>query len=147
MKVKKKGKNTPEIPTSSMSDIAFLLIIFFMLTTVFSQEHGLNYQLPDSVKPVELEKKNINITVGADGIFYIEDTPIDLKEIKSYVKAQKLINDEVFAVIKVEPDAPYGYLIDVIDEVIIGGIRENIAFQTTEERLEDFIIEYNLGGD
>ena len=55
MKVDKK-KSEPEIPTASMADIAFLLIVFFMITSVFSVTRGIEFQLPkndtNAVRPM-----------------------------------------------------------------------------------------------
>jgi biopolymer transport protein ExbD len=143
MKIKRRAKASTEIPASSMSDIAFLLIIFFMLTTVFSQEAGLKYELPDSVNEVELSKKNIEITVFANGSIQIDGQERPFEEIKTTVQTMKLIRPDVFVVIKVEPTAPYKYLVDTIDQVLIGGV-EKIAFQSTEETLTDFDKEFQL---
>ena len=48
MNILKRNKKKPNISSASMSDIAFLLIIFFMLTTVFALEQGISYQMPES---------------------------------------------------------------------------------------------------
>ena len=146
MKIKRRNRPSSEIPAASMSDIAFLLIIFFMLTTVFSQEQGLKYQLPDSTKEVSLESKNIEITVDKNFNVTYDGMPIpsnQLDQIRVKVQARKLIKPDIFVVIKVAPDAPYKYLIDIIDEVLLGGV-DNIAFQSTEENINDFNFEKQI---
>ncbi len=146
MKIKKRKKPSSEIPAASMSDIAFLLIIFFMLTTVFSQEEGLKYQLPDSTKEVSLESKNIEITVDQNDNVTYDGMPIpsnQLDQIRVKVQARKLIKPDIFVVIKVAPQAPYKYLIDIIDEILLGGV-DNIAFQSTDESLSDFNFEKQI---
>ncbi|MCD6580078.1 biopolymer transporter ExbD [bacterium] len=146
MKIKKKNKPSTEIPASSMSDIAFLLIIFFMLTTVFSQEQGLKYQLPDSTKEVSLDSKNIEIIVDENFNVTFDGMPIpsdQLDQIRVNVQARKLIKKDIFVIIKVAPRAPYKYLIDIIDEILLGGV-DNIAFQSTDESMEDFNFEKDM---
>ncbi len=143
MKIKKKAKASSEIPAASMSDIAFLLIIFFMLTTVFSQDAGLKYQLPDSTKEVELEQKNLEIGVYANGAITIDGESRSIDDIKTSVAAKKLINPDIFVVIKLEPATRYGALVDVIDQVIQGQV-ENFAFQSIDESLQDFNKEFQL---
>lgn len=143
MKIKKRQNASTEIPSASMSDIAFLLIIFFMLTTVFSQEQGIKYQLPDSTTQVSLEKKPMTIVVDENENITIDDVPATLNDIRLKVSAQKLINKNLFVIIKIAPNAPYKYLIDVIDQVNLGGV-DNIAFQSTEESIEDFNFEKTI---
>lgn len=145
MKIRSRSKASSEIPSSSMSDIAFLLIIFFMLTTVFSQEAGLKYELPDSIKEVSLDQENIEIFVDATGAVRIGETAVSLEEVKTTVKTTKMVKPEIFVVIKVDPKTPYVYLVDTIDSVLLGGV-DNIAFQSSEESLEDFDFSQEVGG-
>ena len=62
----------PLIPTASMADIAFLLIIFFMLTTSFSQERT-NVELPQSLIRTEVARDSAIIAITADGILRFTD--------------------------------------------------------------------------
>ncbi len=58
--LQKKSKVSDEIPTASMADIAFLLLIFFLITTVFDEEKGLPIVLPEAqAEEVEVSQKNI----------------------------------------------------------------------------------------
>ncbi|HEX2165784.1 MAG TPA: biopolymer transporter ExbD, partial [Longimicrobiales bacterium] len=57
--MKKKKRSGGEIPTSSMADIAFLLLVFFLVTTVFDEERGLSIVLPEAQNEVEVSPKNI----------------------------------------------------------------------------------------
>ena len=145
MKVKTKSKASTAIPASSMSDIAFLLIIFFMLTTVFSQESGLKYELPDSVKEVSLDQKNIEIYIDAFGVIIMNEAVVSQDEVKTTVKTTKMVQKDAFVVIKVDPKTPYKYLVETIDSVLLGGI-DNIAFQSIEESYEDFDYSKDVSG-
>ncbi|MYK69225.1 MAG: biopolymer transporter ExbD, partial [Gammaproteobacteria bacterium] len=55
----KKSKVSDEVPTSSMADIAFLLLIFFLVTTVFPKDSGLAVVLPESAEEVQVSQRNI----------------------------------------------------------------------------------------
>jgi len=59
MKLRERVTKTAEIPTASMADIAFLLIIFFMVTTVFANEIGLQIVLPEKGQEVKVKSENI----------------------------------------------------------------------------------------
>jgi biopolymer transport protein ExbD len=53
--IKKKKRSDPEIPTSSMSDISFLLLLFFLVSTVIDVDTGIGLTLPEYVPPSEQE--------------------------------------------------------------------------------------------
>ncbi len=134
MKVKQKPRPSPDISSASMSDIAFLLIIFFMLTTVFSQEQGLNYRIPETVKPVTEEMRNIEIIVQETGKYIVQNKEVPVEQLREIAIARKAANPEIFAVLKVEENTPYLFIINAMDELLIGGV-ENIAFVPAEEEL------------
>ena len=80
MKLERKPENA-EIPTSSMADIAFLLIIFFMVTAVFSATKGLEFKLPkdDDKSPPE-EEEAVFVKVEADGSFTVDCKTMELTD-------------------------------------------------------------------
>ncbi len=57
--MKRKQKVSDEIPTASMADIAFLLLVFFLTTTVFNEEKGLPIVLPEQAEEQEVSPKNL----------------------------------------------------------------------------------------
>ena len=82
MKFKKKTKIVAEIPTASMPDIIFMLLIFFMVTTVLRTYEGLNVFLPQAkkIQKLEVTKRHIaHVFVSKDGLISIDDKII-LKE-------------------------------------------------------------------
>jgi len=66
LKFKQKAKADPEIPSASMPDIVFMLLIFFMVTTVFKESSGLSVILPDAKKIEKLKGKRDIATIWAD---------------------------------------------------------------------------------
>ena len=136
MKLKKK-KEDPEIPTSSMADIAFLLIVFFMVTSVFSVTRGLEFQLPRQENSTEqsaeeavhifLEKAGSNCTFTVDG----EITPLD--DINMYLQPKLARNPNKFVIIDPSPTAPYRCMVDAFDELKQGDVK-NISIPTTAEK-------------
>ncbi len=121
-----------DIPTSSMGDLAFLLIIFFMLTTVFAKDRGIKMELPESVTQEELTVKAILISVQQDGKVFIDGTERSVSEIKDYVLEEKARNPEKFVMIKSDKNAKYGIIMDVMDELMQAGIKD-IALPTDPE--------------
>ena len=91
MKVKRKNKIDPNFNMSSMTDIVFLLLIFFMLTSTLVSPNALKLLLPSS-KSKTLEKQTISISITKEIQFYINENPVTEKTIEQELKL--LINNE-----------------------------------------------------
>src|SRR5210317_20576 len=77
-----------EIPTSSMADIAFLLIIYFMVTTTFAATRGLDFALPkdDDTPPVVEKEESVLIEINPGGNIVVDSKPMPVSEILAYLK-------------------------------------------------------------
>ena len=80
---KKKSQGSPEIPTSALPDIVFLLLIFFLVTTTIDAEKGLDLVLPPpDATDVEISQKNLaNLLVNAAGDVLLDGEMIEVREI------------------------------------------------------------------
>ena len=108
-----------DISTASMSDIAFLLLIFFLVTTVFAQELGLPMQLPGQASEMaRVSQKNIlNIEVQANNLVYLDGAIFPIGQIEREVRRRIIANDKLICQLKVHPDAFYETMVDVLDEL------------------------------
>lgn len=115
-------KEEAEIPTASMADIAFLLIVFFMLTTVFSANKGMEHMLPpkeDNPKAIEPEE-SIYIQVFPSGQFAMDSTnyPIEsVDKVYTYVESKVQVNAKKPIIVHTNPEADYGDMVKVINEL------------------------------
>ncbi|NIM00633.1 MAG: hypothetical protein GTO30_22480 [Acidobacteria bacterium] len=120
--MKMKRKDVPaEIPTSSMADIAFLLIIFFMVTAVFSATKGLEFKLPSNEEDNRQaeQEEAVFIKVAADGSILVDCKPMEIADVLDYL-APKLQRDAQKPVILyTDPFAPYQAMISVYDVLIV----------------------------
>jgi biopolymer transport protein ExbD len=114
-----------EIPTSSMADIAFLLIIFFMVTAVFSATKGLDFKLPkdDNNAPPDTEDA-VFIKVSTDGSIQVDCKPMDVSEIMDYLEPKLERNPEKPVILYTDPYAPYQAMINVYDVIGAAGKAE-----------------------
>ena len=119
MKFGRRSKVAEEIPNASLSDIAFLLLIFFMVSTVFAIEEGLLLQLPSQEGVVKkIARKNImRIAAFPDGHVEMDDEPIRVHDIKARVEQAIVDNPKIVIVVETHPEARYGLMIDVLDEL------------------------------
>jgi biopolymer transport protein ExbD len=115
MKLRRKPQEA-EIPTSSMADIAFLLIIFFMVTAVFSATKGLEFKLPqdDDKSPPE-EEEAVFIKVAPDGSVTVDCKPMALDEIQGYLEPKLTRDAEKPVILYTDAYAPYQAMIAVYD--------------------------------
>ena len=86
MALRSRNKVTPNFNMSSMTDIVFLLLIFFMLTSTLVSPNALKLLLPNS-KSKTLEKQTISISIDKNINFYIDENQVDINELE-----RRLIN-------------------------------------------------------
>ena len=84
-------REAPEINASSMADIAFLLLVFFLVTTTIDVERGITVRLPEwSEEPpeeLELKQRNVfNVLVNAQNALLVEDKPSDVVDLREMAK-------------------------------------------------------------
>jgi len=91
MALRSRNKVTPNFNMSSMTDIVFLLLIFFMLTSTLVSPNALKLLLPNS-KAKTLEKQTISISITKDIQFYINELPVLENKIEQELKL--IINNE-----------------------------------------------------
>ena len=140
MNILKRNKNKPDISSASMSDIAFLLIIFFMLTTVFALEQGISYQMPESKtnKFVLQKHEPINILIRNNGTYvYKGYGTVTLLRAKDLAYARLAVYSEAQAVLRVEEDVKYTHIIDMIDTLLGAGVKK-VVFISAEDYPDNF---------
>ncbi len=119
MKIRGRPKPSGEIPQSSLGDIAFLLLIFFIATTMFDIEMGIPLVLPGNIsQSVTVNRKNV-LTVSSDatGALYVDGESITPSDIHLRVEQRLAENPELVVSIETHPDAKYGAMITMLDEV------------------------------
>jgi len=126
--LRKKSRASGEIPTASMADIAFLLLIFFLITTVFDEEKGLSIVLPERGEEAEVSPKNIlHLIVQPSGVVEVKrgEAPqiqrASPSEIAAIWRTEVALNPNLIAAVKTSPGAPYRYMVDVLDQLQAAG--------------------------
>jgi len=125
MLIKRKSNVTSEIPSASMADIAFLLLIFFLTTTVFNEEKGLELLLPEAkAQEIQVSQKNmLHIIVRPDNRIVLkkgknpEEPPIPVDGLAERMRQEIALNPKIIAAVKTDPEATYNQMIQVLDEL------------------------------
>ena len=106
------------IPTSSMGDIAFLLLIFFMVTTIFREERELPVELPRAEVGEEVNRELVsNIYINRVGQISIDDRLVQIKHIADIVATKISDNPQLIVAFKTDTYADYGTVSDVMEEL------------------------------
>ena len=115
-----------EIPTSSTADVAFLLIVFFMLTLTFSVTKGLDFapsqDPPD--RPIE-PLESVLVEVLTDGSLQVDSRPMALGDLLPYLAPKLAANPKKPVILRPLPDASYGSMVAVYEELLRG--RESLG--------------------
>ena len=117
------------IPTASMADIAFLLIVFFLLTTSMTKDKGLGITLPPADSGTQVPRRNIsNVWINSIGEIAHDEDLVTLVQLRSRIQAMTEGNPELIISIKTNPDALFEWFVDVLDEIkMSGNVKISIA--------------------
>ena len=116
--IKPKRRDLQEINSSSMADIAFLLLVFFLVTTTISMDKGISLVLPAEGNELEVNKKNIiNILVNESGKVLIDDQPILITTISKKVEKLLKTNPNLIFSVQTHPLTKYQIYIKVLDQL------------------------------
>jgi biopolymer transport protein ExbD len=126
MKLTRPKRHEAIIPTASMADIAFLLIIFFMVTTVFSATKGLELTLPtdqDDSKPAEQEDA-VFVHIF-DEYITVDCKPMEPEEILPYLEPILTVNATKPVILYTDAEAEYQDMVRVYDVLAVTKTKEN----------------------
>ena len=119
MKFSRKAKVQNVIPTASMADISFLLLVFFMVSTVFVRYRGIPVILPQAEKIEKLEsRRNVTaIWIDRDGKINIDDQFVPLDQVSRVMHARLTANPRLVISIRGDQDSSFGVMSDLLQEL------------------------------
>jgi len=132
MKITRKKRVLSEFPMVSMADIAFLLIIFFMLTTVFEVEKVADVNIPRTQAGHGKPKQNIHVTLTPDERIQIGEEFVDFYQVQLMLKERLEENPNAIVILRGDEALNYRFVMDVIDEIKQAGV-DKLALATKEE--------------
>lgn len=114
MSFKSQNKINPNFSMSSMTDIVFLLLIFFMLTSTLVTTNALKITLPtSSVQPVK--QQTISISITEDLRYFINSDPIEKLFLESKIRESFSSFENQTLVLRVAKTVPIEYAVEIID--------------------------------
>ncbi len=121
-----------EINITPMLDIVFIMLIFFIVTTSFVKETGIDPNRPEAETAETKERGNIMIAISPTDQIWMNKSSVELQQIRPMVEAARAENPESSVVIIADEEATTGLVIDLMDQIRLAGVA-SISLAADEE--------------
>lgn len=111
-----------EINMTPLIDMVFILLIFFIVTTSFVKETGVDVNRPTAKTAVKKERANILVSIKANGEIWMDKRQIDRRAVRANVERMHAENPEGSVIILADEEAKTGLLIEVMDQARLAGV-------------------------
>ncbi|MBL1319513.1 MAG: biopolymer transporter ExbD [Methylophaga sp.] len=111
-----------EVNMTPLIDMVFILLIFFIVTTSFVKETGVDVSRPSAKTAVKKEKANILIAIKPNGEVWIDKRLVDRRAVRANVERLHAENPEGSVIILADKEAKTGLLIEVMDQARLAGV-------------------------
>ncbi len=135
----RKSEASSKVPDSSMADIAFLLLIFFMVTTVFQKDRERDIVWPEAeaTQKIDEKLKNIlNIWVQRDGSIFINDRPYGMGEVSQVIAPLYAASDRALVIsIRGDREVQYSTVDQLQKQLVAAGVVRVVFATELEQRM------------
>lgn len=116
-------KKPPELMLSPMIDMIFLLLVFFIVSTMYMSDiKTIPVRLPVAKNSETVSKSSFSVTVKQDGTLYLDDQPVELNLLVANAAAESKRDSSFSVIIRAEGDASYKTVIKLLDELKGAGV-------------------------
>lgn len=134
MKITFREQEKATIPTTSTADIAFLLIIFFMVSTTFRAETGLKIILPKAEAAKKIPTKNlVHVWISPEGIISIDDVLMPISRVSKVMVRKKQINPDVIVSVRCDASTKYSDVEAVFNQLVDANVLK-VSLATEKKR-------------
>ena len=116
MAIKSRNKINSQFSTASMSDLVFLLLIFFMLTSTLVSPNAIKLLLPSSSSKT-MAKQTLTVYIDADYNFYVEENPVNTEFLVETLGNKLQGETDASVVLRADQTVPVQYVVTLIDAV------------------------------
>jgi biopolymer transport protein ExbD len=134
----RKSKATSDIPDSSLADMAFLLLIFFMVSTTFPQEKPMRMPWPEATATEKLDEQRKNILhvfVTEEGGIFINDQRVPITQVSNIVAPRYSDNRQLLISLRADRNTPYRTIYQIQEELQEAGALRLTFYTDLEERI------------
>ncbi len=113
-----------EINLTPMLDVVFIMLIFFVVTTSFVKESGVEVDRPSATTSTVQEKASILIAIRPNGEVWVDNRAVDVRAVRANIERLRAESPESHVVIQGDQAAQIGLLVKVMDQVRMAGITD-----------------------
>ena len=125
--------NDDTIDMTPMLDIVFIMLIFFIVTSTFVKESGIDVTRPQAQTAISQELTSILIAIDEHGEIWINQRRIDIRSVRANIERLYAENPQGTVVIQADKASQTGVLVQVMDQAKLAGV-ENVAIAATQPR-------------
>lgn len=114
MAIKRTRRFHAEIPTASLSDIMFFLLLFFLIISTLANPNVIKIFLPKAKKTEQTKKNHLTISVTEDKLYYIDKQQVDLANLKEEIQRQTAARGDSTVVIRIAKTLEWQDAVDVL---------------------------------
>ena len=129
MQIRARKRKRPSINITSLIDVMFLLLVFFMVSTTFAEQPGIKLELPAASTAEPSKLQPLVLTIDKKGKMFLNDSPVGEAELRSGLKAAAKPGTTL--VLKADKGVPYGYVIRAMDISRQSGVRRIVSLTET----------------
>ena len=115
MKIRRKSRFAPEVFTSSLSDIMFFLMLFFLIISTMSNPNVIKLMLPKASATQQMYKKQITLSIDDKKVYYIDKTPIPFEQLETELQTIFTGVEDRTIVLRVDKNLAVQDLVDVLE--------------------------------
>ncbi|KIM07472.1 MAG: biopolymer transporter ExbD [Sulfurovum sp. PC08-66] len=132
MRLRNKKETVDNIDITSMIDMVFILLIFFMVTTTFVKDMKLDINRPAASSASKSDTKVVRVYIDSSSEIYIDNQPVKLWAIQSKLRDLLRTSSDKSVLVVTDTNIPVDVLINVVDECRMSGAKD-VAVSTTKE--------------
>ena len=126
-------KTSVGVNLTPLIDIVFILLIFFLVTSSFVKESGIDVNRPTAATAVRKEQGNIIVSITREGEIWLDRRTVDLHILRSHIERLFAENPEGTVVIVADRDSRTGLMVEVMDQVRLAGVTKIAVAASREE--------------
>lgn len=123
------------IELTPMLDVVFIMLIFFIVTTSFVKESGIEVSRPNAVSAEKQERASIFIAIDSEGRVWLDKRKVDIDAVRANVEKLHAESPEGTVVIQADKSSETGILVQVMDQVRLAGVK-NISVAASKTSFE-----------
>ena len=129
----KKREEESGIDLTPMLDVVFIMLIFFIVTTSFVKESGIDVSRPSAKTAEKKQRASILVAIHRSGEIWIQKRRVDIRSVRANIERLHAESPEGTVVIQADKRSETGLLVDVMDQVRLAGVK-NIAVSAQTEK-------------